>query len=50
MFVGRNLLIATKHEKVKVIAPILEKELGVKCFVLKGLDTDKFRTFSGEVE
>ena len=35
MFKGRNLLIATKHEKEKVIAPILEKELGVKCFVDK---------------
>jgi hypothetical protein len=50
MFQGRNLLIATKHEKEKVIAPILEKELGVKCFVSSDLDTDKLGTFTGEVE
>jgi hypothetical protein len=50
MFKGRNLLIATKHKKEKVIAPILEKELGVKCFVAANLDTDKLGTFTGEVE
>ena len=50
MFKGRNLLIATKHEKEKVIAPILEKELGVKCFVTSDFDTDELGTFTGEVE
>ena len=50
MFKGRNLLIATKHEKEKVIAPILEKELGVKCFVALDLDTDELGTFTGEIE
>jgi hypothetical protein len=50
MFKGRNLLIATKHQKEKVIAPILEKELGVKCVVSLNFDTDKLGTFSGEVE
>lgn len=50
MFKGRNLLIATKHEKEKVIAPILEKELGVKCFVVTNLDTDEFGTFTGEID
>lgn len=50
MFTGRNLLIATKHEKEKVIAPILEKELGVKCFVTVDFDTDELGTFTGEVE
>jgi hypothetical protein len=50
MFKGRNLLIATKHEKEKIIAPILEKELGVKCFLASDLDTDELGTFSGEVE
>jgi len=50
MFKGRNLLIATKHEKEKVIAPILEKELGVKCFLVSELDTDELGTFTGEVE
>jgi hypothetical protein len=50
MFKGRNLIIATKHGKEKAIAPILEKELGVKCFVDLELDTDKLGTFTGEVE
>lgn len=50
MFKGRNLLIATKHEKEKVIAPILEKELGVKCVVATNLDTDALGAFTGEVE
>lgn len=50
MFKGRNLLIATKHEKEKVIAPILELELGLKCFLAKNFDTDELGTFSGEIE
>lgn len=50
MFKGRKLLIATKHKKENVIAPILEKELGVTCFVVKNFDTDELGTFTGEVE
>jgi hypothetical protein len=50
MFKGRNLVIATKHEKEKVIAPILEQELGVVCFVKKGFDTDILGTFTREIE
>lgn len=50
LFKGRNLLIATKHQKEQVIAPILEKELGVKCFTIPHFDTDKLGTFSGEIE
>ena len=50
MFKGRRLLIATKHHKEQVIAPILEKGLGVLCFVPKNYDSDIFGTFSGEVE
>ena len=50
MFQGRNLLIATKHEKEKVIAPILESQLGVKCFVASEFDTDELGTFTGEIE
>jgi hypothetical protein len=49
LFAGRKLLIATKHEKEKVIAPILERELGVKCFVSDIFDTDTLGTFTGEV-
>ncbi len=50
MFEGRNLLIATKHQKEKVIASILDKELGVKCFVSLDFDSDQLGTFSGEIE
>jgi hypothetical protein len=50
MFKGRDLLIATKHKKEKVIAPILERELGVKCFISADFDTDELGTFTGEVE
>jgi hypothetical protein len=50
MFRGRTLLIATKHEKEKVIAPILEDQLGVKCMVTENFDTDILGTFTGETE
>lgn len=47
-FRGRKLVIATKHQKHVVIAPILEKVLGVQCFTAADFDTDLFGTFSGE--
>jgi hypothetical protein len=50
MFQNRKLLIATKHHKEKVIAPILEKELGVACFINESFDTDALGTFTGEIE
>lgn len=50
LFLGRKLLIVTKHRKEQVIRPILERELGVKCMVTKGFDTDVFGTFSGSIQ
>jgi len=50
MFKGRTLLIATKHNKEKVIGPLFEDELGVKCIVPLDFDTDKLGTFTGEIE
>lgn len=50
MFENRKLLIATKHKKESVIAPIFEKELGVSCFANETFDTDTLGTFTGEVE
>ena len=50
MFKGRALIIATKHEKEKIIAPLLEDSLGVVSFVNPDFDTDMLGTFSGEVE
>ena len=50
IFKGRKLIVATKHGKEKVIAPILEKELNVHCFIDSTFDSDVFGTFTGEVE
>lgn len=48
LFTKRRLLIATKHQKEQVMAPILAAELGVECQALV-IDTDVLGTFSGEV-
>ncbi|NRB60333.1 MAG: hypothetical protein HRU50_10415 [Winogradskyella sp.] len=50
LFKDRRLIIATKHKKEAVIAPILEGKLGVKCFIDPEFDTDELGTFSGEIE
>ncbi len=50
IFKGRTLIIATMHRKEKVIAPILESELEVHCKTVSDLNTDKFGTFTGEVD
>jgi hypothetical protein len=50
IFKNRRLIIATKHKKEAVIAPILGYKLGVRCFVDEEFDTDSFGTFSGEIE
>lgn len=50
MFEGRKIVIATKHKKDEVIAPILKEQLGLDSFVVEGLDTDIFGTFTGEIE
>jgi hypothetical protein len=38
------------HEKERVLKPLLEKELGVKCVLPNNLNTDVLGTFSGEIE
>lgn len=50
MFKGRKLLIATKHKKEKIIAPLVAESLQVECFVSEEFDTDTLGTFTGEVE
>lgn len=50
LYKGRKTVIATKHHKEKVIAPLLETELGMNCFVPENFDTDILGTFSGEIE
>mgnify|MGYP003606642435 CR=1 FL=1 len=46
---NRELLIVTKHNKEKIIAPLFENEFDVKCFLSKKFDTDSLGTFSGEI-
>lgn len=48
-FSGRTLALGTKHKKEKVIAPILERELGVRIIVPDNFDTDQFGTFTREI-
>jgi hypothetical protein len=50
VFYGRQAVIATMHGKEKVIAPVLEAGLGIKCEVPANFDTDRYGTFSGETE
>jgi len=49
-FENRSLLIATKHQKEKVIVPLLEKHLGITTVITNDFDTDVLGTFTGEVE
>ena len=39
-FSGRKLVIATKHEKEKVIGPLVENHLGADWFVDPTFDSD----------
>jgi hypothetical protein len=49
-FSGRQLIIATRHNKNLFIAPMLAERLKIQSFTPADLDTDAFGTFSGEVE
>jgi hypothetical protein len=44
------LVIATKHSKENVLAPILESSFAIKCSVPDNFDSDLLGTFTGEVE
>lgn len=46
---GREVVIASKHKKEQVIAPLLHQEFQMNCTVLE-LDTDQLGTFTGEIE
>ncbi|MCA1031151.1 hypothetical protein LCL95_08965 [Bacillus timonensis] len=43
-------ILATMHEKEKVMAPLLEDKLGIKVKVPKHLNTDQFGTFTRDIE
>ena len=50
LFKKRTAVLATMHGKEQVIAPILEKALGLRVVVPPDFDTDRFGTFTGEIE
>jgi hypothetical protein len=50
LFTNRIAVLATKHQKEKVIAPILEAELGLEILVPEDFNTDIFGTFTREVK
>ena len=50
LFKNRVGVIATMHQKERVMAPILEGELGIKIIVPPDLNTDLFGTFTREVK
>lgn len=50
LFSGRRMVVATKHGKEQVIAPLVSEGLGLTCFLTDLLDTDLLGTFAGEVE
>jgi len=43
-------VIATMHAKERAIAPVLVRKLGLAATVAPGFDTDRFGTFSREIE
>ncbi len=50
LFSDRLAVLATMHQKEKVIAPLLEQELGLKTIVPSDFNTDIFGTFTREVK
>lgn len=50
LFTNRIAALATMHEKERVIAPILEQELGIKVLVPSNFNTDIFGTFTREIK
>lgn len=49
-FVDRVAVLATMHRKEAVVAPLVQRELGLKVVVPEAFDTDRFGTFSREVK
>lgn len=47
---GERAVIATMHGKERVICPVLTQALGLNCIVPSEFDTDRFGTFTREIE
>jgi hypothetical protein len=50
LYRGDRAVLATMHAKETVIAPIVERFLGLQLHVTNGVDTDAFGTFSRDIE
>jgi hypothetical protein len=50
LFVGRPIVVATMHGKHHAMENALRQQLGISGVILPEIDTDKFGTFSGEIE
>ncbi|MBE9037239.1 DUF6671 family protein [aff. Roholtiella sp. LEGE 12411] len=50
LFSNRVGILATMHQKERVIAPLLEQELGIKVIVPQDFNTDVFGTFTRDVK
>ncbi|AFY76976.1 MAG: hypothetical protein IGR93_20855 [Hydrococcus sp. C42_A2020_068] len=49
-FKNRLAILATMHQKERVIAPLLETELNLQVIVPSQFDTDRFGTFTREIK
>lgn len=49
-FINRKAALGTKHNKELVIAPILKKALGLNVVIPNNFDSDKFGTFTADVD
>ncbi|MEY2910886.1 MAG: hypothetical protein RLZZ184_195 [Cyanobacteriota bacterium] len=47
---NRGAILATMHNKEKVISPLLKEHLGMNVIVTEGLNTDVFGTFTREIK
>lgn len=48
--IDKRAVLATMHGKERVLRPILERGLGLQVHLPNGFDTDRFGTFSREIE
>jgi hypothetical protein len=50
MYEHRNIVLSTKHEKEKIIAPLFKKYLKADVITPDNIDTDLLGTFTGEIK
>jgi hypothetical protein len=48
-YLGRDVVVGTRHGKERQLAPAFAELLGARVFAPPDLDTDRFGTFAGEV-